>query len=93
MGPPGTGKTYMARAVAGEADVPFYSISGSQFVEMYVGMGAARVRIGAPISPSPMNPTAPPSIVILPYSFRGRRLARRIAWLLYRPPPVTSRCA
>ncbi len=44
MGPPGTGKTLLARAVAGEANVPFYSISGSDFVEMFVGVGAARVR-------------------------------------------------
>ena len=44
VGPPGTGKTYLARAVAGEADVPFYSISGSDFVEMFVGVGASRVR-------------------------------------------------
>lgn len=44
VGPPGTGKTLMAQAVAGEADVPFFSISGSEFVEMFVGMGAARVR-------------------------------------------------
>jgi cell division protease FtsH len=44
IGPPGTGKTLMARAVAGEANVPFYSISGSEFVEMFVGVGASRVR-------------------------------------------------
>ena len=44
MGPPGTGKTLLARAVAGEAKVPFYSISGSDFVEMFVGVGASRVR-------------------------------------------------
>ncbi|MDM8535004.1 ATP-dependent zinc metalloprotease FtsH, partial [Clostridiaceae bacterium HSG29] len=44
VGPPGTGKTYLTKAVAGEADVPFYSISGSDFVEMFVGVGASRVR-------------------------------------------------
>ena len=44
MGPPGTGKTLLAKAVAGEAHVPFYSLSGSDFVEMFVGVGASRVR-------------------------------------------------
>ena len=43
-GPPGTGKTLLARAIAGEANVPFFTISGSDFVEMFVGVGASRVR-------------------------------------------------
>ena len=43
-GPPGTGKTLLAKAIAGEANVPFFSISGSDFVEMFVGVGASRVR-------------------------------------------------
>merc|ERR1719343_434588 len=44
VGPPGTGKTLLAKAVAGEAGCPFYSMSGSDFIEMYVGVGASRVR-------------------------------------------------
>src|SRR5438132_963676 len=44
VGPPGTGKTLLARAVAGEADVPFFALTGSSFVEMFVGVGAARMR-------------------------------------------------
>ncbi len=44
VGPPGTGKTLLAKAIAGEAKVPFFTISGSDFVEMFVGVGASRVR-------------------------------------------------
>ena len=62
IGPPGTGKTLIARAVAGEAEVPFFSVAGSSFVELFVGVGAARVRDlftearkGRPRSSSSMN--------------------------------------
>ena len=48
VGSPGTGKTLLAKAVAGEANVPFFSISGSDFVEMFVGVGASRVRDSVP---------------------------------------------
>merc|ERR1712244_123783 len=44
VGPPGTGKTLLAKAIANEADVPFFSVAGSEFVEMFIGIGAARVR-------------------------------------------------
>jgi cell division protease FtsH len=44
IGPPGTGKTLLAKAIASEANVPFYSVAGSEFVEMFIGIGAARIR-------------------------------------------------
>lgn len=56
VGPPGTGKTLLARAVAGEADVPFYYASGSEFDEMFVGVGASRIRnLFSEISPKLMK--------------------------------------
>ncbi len=59
VGPPGTGKTLLAKAVAGEANVPFFSISGSDFVEMFVGVGASRVRTCL------RRPTGGPCIVFI----------------------------
>ena len=64
VGPPGTGKTLIARAVAGEANVPFFTISGSDFVEMFVGVGASRVRdmITSIAATSPTQAGQPPSV-------------------------------
>lgn len=59
VGPPGTGKTLLAKAIAGEAGVPFFSISGSEFVEMFVGVGASRVR-DLFKKASPLHLLAPP---------------------------------
>ncbi len=61
VGPPGTGKTLLARAVAGEANVPFFYISGSDFVELFVGVGAARVRDLF----NQAKANAPPSIIFI----------------------------
>ena len=65
VGPPGTGKTLLAKAIAGEAGVPFFSISGSEFVEMFVGVGASRVR---DLFKKVLPPTVSLSVV---YQFKG----------------------
>ena len=70
VGPPGTGKTLLARAVAGEAKVPFFSINGSEFVEMFVGVGASRVR--------DLFAQAPPSPHVLCSSTNSTRSAKRV---------------
>lgn len=57
-GPPGTGKTLLAKATAGEADVPFITVNGSEFLEMFVGVGPARVRLKGPINCSALPCTA-----------------------------------
>ena len=58
IGPPGTGKTLLARAVAGEAEVPFFSISASEFVELFVGVGASRVRDLFTKAKAPLRPSS-----------------------------------
>ena len=80
-GPPGTGKTLLARAVAGEAGVPFVSATGSQFVEMFVGVGASRVRdlFGKAKKNAPCSAPPPPP---------PRRRRRRPAAAAARPGPM-----
>ena len=76
VGPPGTGKTLLARAVAGEAGVPFFSIGGSEFIQIFVGLGASRVRDLF----RDANKIAPPSCSStksMPSAGRGRRARRR----------------
>ena len=80
---PGTGKTLLARAVAGEANVPFFSISGSDFVEMFVGVGASRVRDlfeqgkkNAPASSSSMR-SMPSDVTVAPVSAAATTSASR----------------
>jgi len=88
VGPPGTGKTLLAKAVAGEAGVPFFSISGSEFVEMFVGVGAARVRDLFEQARS----QAPAIIFIdeLDALGRARASAGRLAGMMSASRPLTS---
>ena len=81
VGPPGTGKTLLARAVAGEAGVPFFSLTGSDFVEMFVGVGAARVRDMLPAGPGARPPASSSSTNWTPWA----RPAARASW-----PATTS---
>jgi len=74
VGPPGTGKTLLAKAIAGEAKVPFFSISGSDFVEMFVGVGAARVR-----DMFEQAKKSAPCIIFVDEIDRGRSSSRRRA--------------
>ena len=101
VGPPGTGKTLIARAVAGEAGVPFMSVTGSDFMEMFVGVGASRVRdlfqrpassAGPSSSSTRSTPSAasvaPASVeVTTSASRRSTRCCRR--WTASRPPPAS----
>ena len=83
VGPPGTGKTLLAKAISGEANVPFFSISGSDFVEMFVGVGASRVRDLF----EQAKKNAPCLVFIDEIDAVGRRRGAGLGCLLY-----TSRC-
>lgn len=77
VGPPGTGKTLLARAVAGEADVPFYYASGSEFDEMFVGVGASRIRNLFSTFPEPVKTTAERKPTKNKFSFCGLQKRRK----------------